>query len=72
MIHNVENIKKLVKFLRSKPDINYYWANAALRNYYKNVNTTDLSQPGAAEHLITFKVFKDLTERYKEHLASPD
>jgi len=70
MIHNVENVKKLVKFLRSKPGINYYWANAALRNYYKNISNTDLNRPGAAEHLITYDVFQDLVERYKEHLEN--
>ena len=68
MKHNVENVKKLVKYLRMRPGITYYWANAALRNYYKNIGTTDLNQPGAAEHLITFNVFQDLIERSKEHL----
>jgi hypothetical protein len=70
MKHNVENVKKLVKFLRSKPGINNKWSNSALRNYYRNINTVDLNHPGAAEYLITNKVFTYLTERYQEHLES--
>jgi hypothetical protein len=68
MLHNIGNIQKLIRYLRSHPQITYYWAIQAQRNYYSKIKTTDLDQPGAAEHLLTFKVFKILTERYKEGL----
>jgi hypothetical protein len=64
MEYNIENIKLLVKILRNKKDSSVYLKDKALRIYYSNINTIDITREESKYTLMPFHLFETLTKRF--------